>query len=452
MLSLPSGLFGILSRNSNSLPVRQAGRYFSCSSHIFCCLTAGLKNSNSFFLFCLISLFLSHSSGRNPYPPSSIIKTLVLKNLFALSNLSDLVRFLYDFPILRQICSLDSFQSSPTVERFSHFLKSFPNSLLQTCRINLLHQIISHNQISGKFISADSCPVISPVKENNPKTNVKDRFNKYKICSADPDAKLGITVSFLKSKKSISYFWGYRNHILNDALSELPIDEITKPANIHDSQFLIPRLKFISSTFNFKTRAVIADSAYDSSPIFDFIVNDLHASPIIARNPRNSASTSSFSLSPKGIPVCLAGFEMISRGIFFDKSHNRKRHKFICPIKASKKFARKYPFCPWNHPKFFSNRFGCSTYIRLDIDDSIRKSINYGSQLFKKIYSHRTSSERIFSRLLSLSMQTPSVKGLNSISNVCTIAHITVLLIALAAVKSGNSDKIRFVKKLIPNL
>jgi len=46
----------------------------------------------------------------------------------------------------------------------------------------------------------------------------------------------------------------------------------------------------------------------------------------------------------------------------------------------------------------------------------------------------------------------PSVKGLNAIANHCTIAHITVLLVALTAVKSGNQDKIRFVKKFLPNL
>ncbi len=64
----------------------------------------------------------------------------------------------------------------------------------------------------------------------------------------------------------------------------------------------------------------------------------------------------------------------------------------------------------------------------------------------------RTSSERAFSRLLSLCMQKPSVYGLNAVSNNCTIAHITVLLVALTAVKAGRKDKLRFVKKLIPNL
>ncbi len=122
-------------------------------------------------------------------------------------------------------------------------------------------------------------------------------------------------------------------------------------------------------------------------------------------------------------------------------------------MKGSKKFARKLgTFCPWNHPNFYNNRFGCVINLRIDVDQSIRDSIDYGSQTFKKLYNLRTSSERIFSRLLTLCMQKPSVKGLNATANVCTIAHITVLAVALAAVKNNEKDKIRFVKRFIPNL
>jgi len=49
-------------------------------------------------------------------------------------------------------------------------------------------------------------------------------------------------------------------------------------------------------------------------------------------------------------------------------------------------------------------------------------------------------------------MQNPSVRGLQAISNHCTIAHITVLLVALTAAKTGNKDKIRFVKSFLPNI
>lgn len=142
---------------------------------------------------------------------------------------------------------------------------------------------------------------------------------------------------------------------------------------------------------------------------------------------------------------------MTSRGVFYDKSQNRKRHKFICPITGSKKFAKKVPVCPWWHPKFL-NGSGCISYLRVDVDKNIRKSIDYGSETFKKLYNLRVSSERIFSRLLSICMQTPSVTGLNAISNHCTIAHISALAIALTAVKTDQRDKIRFVKTFFPNL
>ncbi len=89
-------------------------------------------------------------------------------------------------------------------------------------------------------------------------------------------------------------------------------------------------------------------------------------------------------------------------------------------------------------------------YLRGDKD--VRKQIDYGSQIFKEHYNKRTSSEKAFSRLLTLCMQKPSVYGLNAVSNHCTIAHISALLIALTAAKIGHIDKVRFVKKFLPNL
>ena len=84
--------------------------------------------------------------------------------------------------------------------------------------------------------------------------------------------------------------------------------------------------------------------------------------------------------------------------------------------------------------------------------EDIRKQIGYGSPEFKKVYNLRNGCERIFSRLLDLCMQNPSVRGLRAVSNHCTIAHITVLLIALTAAETGNKDKIRFVKSFLPNI
>lgn len=139
---------------------------------------------------------------------------------------------------------------------------------------------------------------------------------------------------------------------------------------------------------------------------------------------------------------------MIYWGKFKDRGKSRLKFVYY-PITHSKKFAREISWCPWNHPKF-TNGKGCIAYLRGD--RSIRDSIDYGSQSFKRIYNLRIGLERAFSRLLTLCRQKPFVKGLNATSNHCTIAHITVLLVALTAIKSVNQDKIRFVKKFLPNL
>ena len=152
-------------------------------------------------------------------------------------------------------------------------------------------------------------------------------------------------------------------------------------------------------------------------------------------------------LSRKGTPICIAGLEMIYWGRFRDRG--RVRLKYVCPIAHSKSYREKYYFCPWNHPKFTKGK-GCYVYIRGD--DAVRDSIDYGSAEFKRLYNLRTASERIISRLAGLGMQSPSVRGLPAIFNWCSIAHLTLLLIALTAYQTNNKDQIRFVKNFLPNL
>lgn len=387
----------------------------------------------------------AYSTGRPPYPARALVNALVFKNLRGLSNLTNLAEELECYPALAQACGFNSF---PTKERFSHFLKYASQEFFQNIRENLIKELLRIGAIKAKYLSTDSCPVKSPVRENNLKTNVKDRFAKNKIPKTDKDARLGAYVVYPSDRK-VQFFWGYRNHIVNDAVSELPLAEVTKPANVHEATLAVPQLKYLKKVFKLLPEAVIADSGFDSASIIDYVAKDLKAKPVIARNPRG-AKNPKVKLSRKGVPICLSGFEMVTHGKYYDKEQNRMRHKFVCPIKTRKKFARKVGwFCPWNHPNFYSNRFGCVTNIRLKTARSIRDNIDYGSQTFKRLYALRTSSERIFSRLLVFSMQRSSVKGLQATANLCSLAHISVLAVALAAVKSGNKHKLRFIKSFL---
>lgn len=122
--------------------------------------------------------------------------------------------------------------------------------------------------------------------------------------------------------------------------------------------------------------------------------------------------------------------------------------QYRCSIHWSKKIHQRYLLCPAVHPKFIEQK-GCN-YL-LCLTPSIREEIDYETEDFKSIYNRRTSIERVFSRLLSIAMQNPTVIGLNATQNHCTIAHITVLLVALTAQRTGQKEKIRFTKSFVPN-
>ena len=104
--------------------------------------------------------------------------------------------------------------------------------------------------------------------------------------------------------------------------------------------------------------------------------------------------------------------------------------------------------CPAAHPKFTQQK-GCNYLWRLT--DNPRDQIPYGTQLYKDHYHRRTAIERTFSRLLAITLQEPSVRGLASIKNHCTISHIAVLLVASAAHQLGHTNKTRFVRTFVPH-
>lgn len=390
----------------------------------------------------------AYITGRKPFSHQSLLKAIIFKNLTGLPSLTDLSITLKNNPSAAIRCGFNILKPLPSVERFSEFLRNENNNALQKIRIHLVHELISMGLIRGSYLSIDSCPQPAKVKENNLKTNVKDRFNKERICKGDPDARLGIMVTFSKSKKEISYFWGYRNHVVIDAKEELPVWEATKPANVQDSVMFIPIFDLIQKEFHFDIQAVMADGIYDSASIVNYIIDTLKAKPRIARNPRNSKEPPERKFSKEGNPFCDAQLEMLARGTFYDKVQNRWRRKWVCPIYHSKKIARKFFVCPVFHPKFFT-QMGCYAYVR--VDEDIRNQIDYGSESFKKDFNMRTGSERVFSRLLSICMQNAPVIGLKATTNYVTIAHITVLLVAITATKSDMKDKIRFIKSFLPN-
>jgi hypothetical protein len=127
------------------------------------------------------------------------------------------------------------------MENFSAFLRDTGNKIFQEVRDSLVSKLTDLKEIKGTYLTFDSSNIPVKVKENNLKTSIKDRFSKTKRPKGDPESRLSIMAHFPKPfQKEFKYFWGYRNFVLSDALSELPILEETKPAYVVDSKVIIP--------------------------------------------------------------------------------------------------------------------------------------------------------------------------------------------------------------------
>jgi len=407
----------------------------------------------------------AYKTGRRPFCRQAICRALVYKNLKAIKTLSELTFELSTNLGIGYVLGFD--KQPPSRHRFEEFLHKTPNQLLQQIRKAQIKTLINLGLVSGEYLSIDSTPVIAWVKQNNPKMFVEGKFDKTKFPQGDPDARLGFMAMKRKPKhskerqleifdtssdkdktvKEVIFFWGYRNHVIFDAMSELPVFEKTFPANVSDCTVTIPAFKELRKYFKLKNpKGVLADAAHDSVSIHKYIRRSLKAKDFIPINPR--AKKPNIKLTSRNIRICLAGLEMYPWGKF--KEGNRIRRKFVCPITHLKGLASKYNHqCPINHPRF--SKGGCYAYVR--VDKSYRHSaVDPKSEHFKKIYKMQSGSERGFSRLLNFYMQRPVLTGLTAVSNHCTLAHISILAIAIAAVNAKQNNKFRYIRGLLKHL
>lgn len=385
--------------------------------------------------------------GRPPFPRDSLLKAVIYKALRRIHGVTDLVFELKNNPSALAVCTGDVLSRVPSVERISSFLRATPHKKLVEVRDALVDSLIQEGAVTGKQVILDSCPILANCKENNLKTSVKDRFDKERKPKGDIEAGLGIMVHYPKPfKKKVSYFWGYRNHSIVDADTELSLCERTLPADKSEVPQAISMLKELKEKHPpLKIEVVLGDAIYDTENILKFIVKDLKAKPVIPRNLRREENKEGFRIKKNKV-YCPANITMYRKGKM--TVDNVTYIQYACPLHWNKKMRQKYILCPANHPKFFSQK-GCNYLIRLT--PSIREELDYGSEEFKSLYNKRTAVERSFSRLLSIAMQNPTTVGLNATKNHCTIAHITSLLVALTAYRSGQKDKIRFIKSFVPN-
>lgn len=303
------------------------------------------------------------------------------------SMISDLVDYLNNNLLISHYCDFGISLPLPSYWTFDRFLKNFDNDLLSSIMKSQVLLLADKSIIDTSFIGLDSTPVAAITSQNNPKSFLPNKFRPEHQPKADTNRRLGVhTASNQPNEKKYEFYWGYKNHVLVDCISGLPIFEITTTAEVCDSTVALDILADTHSFLPITECTFLADKGYDIKNIYNQIKVLYKGECIIPLNKRNTKNTQ---LLPIGTPVCEAGLSMNRDGKSHDR--NRIRQKFCCPYKLTRT-------CPINHPKFNNGKKhrGCTKHIT--IPDDLRLSINRDSKYFKSTYVLRTECKRYNSR------------------------------------------------------
>ncbi|WP_338114433.1 transposase [Tissierella carlieri] len=96
------------------------------------------------------------------------------------------------------------------------------------------------------------------------------------------------TSSNSHNEKKYKFYWGYKNIILTDVISGIPIAEITTTTEIAESSMVIDFLKKVNPWFSLNETYFIGDKAYDTKYIHNFIRYDLDGHAFIPLSPCSS--------------------------------------------------------------------------------------------------------------------------------------------------------------------
>lgn len=364
-------------------------------------------------------------TGRKGFSKHALLRAFIVMKCEGFSQITDLLDYLDNNRLIAHYCGFDIRKELPSYWTFARFIRTFDHELLQTVMQTQVLKLAALGVIDPSFLGLDSTPIAANTKQNNPKSFAKNKFDKNNQPKCDKHCKLGVhTASNQQNQHNFEFYWGYKNHVLIDVISGLPIFELTTTADVPDSTVALDILEKANAFLPINACSFIADKGYDVKAIYNTVKNVYRGDCYIPINKRNSKSPKKL---PIGNPICDAGLAMHRDGTFSD--HGRTRQKYCCPFKKSKTVS-----CPCDHKNWNNGKKhrGCTKYIT--IPDDYRLSIARDSISFKAIYRLRTECERYNSRFKATGQERLWVHQECSAKNLNTMAHIALLAVALATV------------------
>jgi len=383
------------------------------------------------------SLEREHWTGRKGYSVRGMWSALVAGLLHQCNSLAEVVRLLERDKDTRMVCGFSK-DNLPGEDALGRFLKKLTRheDLIEKCFAELVVELRQLLPGFGEKLAVDS-------------TDIKAYANGHHKSPSDPDARWGAKGAGhhagpsqgnadkegKQAKQRDLYYWfGYKLHLVVDAVYELPVSFALTPANESDTKQMAELLKKAGADQEeTKPRAVIADKGYDSQDNYQFIYSQCKSAPIIPIRDRKNEQLPDI-CNAKGTPTCSCGLEMAYWG------RDGKYLKYRCPQAVGKGECKSRFRCT-------SSPYGYVLKLPIATDPRRHPPVPRESLKWQRLYRMRTAIERVNSRVKELlGLGKITVRGIGKV----TIRAILSLLVMLAAgVSMAQRRRFKKVRSLL---
>ena len=357
---------------------------------------------------------------RPGYPPRAMLRAYCLKFILNEQFNVGLIQRLTDSAKLRQLCGFKS--EIPSESAFSRFFKKLSDrvDLLEQSIASIVDHLHEHLPDIGDITAIDS-------------TDIEAYANPKRSAIIDQDAQWGhrTTKNRSSSKKDTEPFFGYKLHLLGDAVYGVPLHYVLLPANRNDSPQLPRVVKDALQTYPWlKPGYLLADRGYDALTNHETLVQQGIKPIIHIRKPSNTKLHGGI-YSTMGEPTCMGKKTMQ----WLRTDPQTGHHLYRCPPAGCHRKSQGHMFMP-----------NCGDQHWEKPEDNLRVIgvVARASPQWKELYRRRPIIERNFSSLKrSRLLDRHQYLTQRKIRTHAALSVLTYVATMLAHLLTGDVERIR---------
>lgn len=350
--------------------------------------------------------------------------------------------------------------SLPTARHMTYLLRQLPNAMLQFLladSVRLIRaELNAQNLPDPECVSLDTKHILAWVKENNPKTYVKNRFDKTQQPPGDPDCRLGCKRKhnqFTPTQNGIAgtklpvgeYYWGYGSGIVVAKIpqrGEFVMAELTQPFDHGDLTYFFPLMAQVEQRLGYRPRYGTFDAAFDAWYVYAHFYRENQPDFGFAAVPfseKGGYTVKQRQFDAQGLPLCKAGLAMPLQFTYTDRTTclvEHERGKYVCPLRFPQVTRQR---CPVRHPNH--KKQGCVAMMPISIGARLRYTLDRESETYQRLYDERTAVERINSQSVALGIEHPHLRNGQAIANEDTLIYLLINLRFLQRLRAGHTTE-----------